>query len=162
MDQHAQTTGPFSLPRGENRKVQALPHVPQRLAKERLKDQRAPALLCRLIQVLILEMELLQEIVSYPSGIRWQVHSLYRFSCCRWDDGEEFESVLTSVQYIDFECFCCRMTLLLMETWLSSWVHRRRAHILSSLWICPSTSYRFIQQTKPHNHCLSFYPLFYL
>lgn len=45
VDQHAQTTGPFSSPRGENRKVQALQHVPRRLAKERLKDQRAPALL---------------------------------------------------------------------------------------------------------------------
>ncbi len=113
MDQHAQTTGPFNSPRGENRVVQALQHVPRRLAKERLKDQRARALLHRLIQVLILEKELLQKIVSYPSGIRWQVHNLYRFSCCRWDDwGEGFDSVLTSVLYIDLSVFvvgwpCC-------------------------------------------------------
>lgn len=70
MDQHAQTTGPFSSPRGGNRNAQALPLVPQRMAKERLKDQKAPALLCQLIQVLILEKELPQETVSYQSGIR--------------------------------------------------------------------------------------------
>lgn len=112
VDQHAQTTGPFSSPRGGNRKAQALPHVPQRTDKERLKDQRAPALLCRLIQALILEKELLQEMMSYPSGIRWQAHSLCRFSCCRWDHGKEFGSILTSVQYIDLSVFvigwpCC-------------------------------------------------------
>lgn len=35
VDQHARTTGPFSLPRGGNRKLQVLPHVHHRLAKER-------------------------------------------------------------------------------------------------------------------------------